>query len=315
MPEPIPKPPPSGADRVSVRVARLADRQWGVVTRRQLEERGLGRRAIQGWVGKGILRPIYPGVFSVGHLVLTTRARLAAALLYAGPGAALSQLTAAAWWGVVPSHPNAIHVSAVRRVRDRPGLVIHHPRDLHPVRHNGLPVTSVARTLRDIAAHLPFDELRRVIAEAEYRRLVDLEAVYRILGRGRPGAAKLRRALDAHLPELGRTISPLEDRFLLLCERFGIPLPEPNARLLGYRVDALWRRERVAVELDGGDAHATRAAMERDRSRDLKLRAAGFVVLRYTWRQVTSEPGAVAADLHAALTAPWATSKSRAASL
>jgi very-short-patch-repair endonuclease len=100
---------------------------------------------------------------------------------------------------------------------------------------------------------------------------------------------------------LARTLSVLEERFLSLCERSGIPPPEVNPKVAGLMVDALWRRARVVVELDGHAAHTGAPAMERDRGRDLRLRAAGYEVLRYTWHQVTREPQAVVADLRAAL--------------
>jgi very-short-patch-repair endonuclease len=138
-------------------------------------------------------------------------------------------------------------------------------------------------------------------AEADYRGLLDPAAIDRLTGRGRPGSAALGRALSLHLPRLAQTRSLLERRFLLLVERAGLPLPKVNAIIEGLMVDALWREAGVVVELDGHRAHARAAAAERDRSRELALRAAGFTVLRYTWQQVSGEPAAVIADLRAAL--------------
>jgi Protein of unknown function (DUF559) len=301
MPEPSALTHAEEGQNATVRVAGIAERQWGVVKRSQLHEAGVASNTIDRWLHTRRLHRLYPGIYAVGRRSLRIEGRLAAALFYAGEGAALSHTTAAWWWGLMEARPPIIDISAPRAARSLDDVRIHHPRYVERILHRGLPATPVPRTLRDVAAHLQFDDLRRVIAQAEYRRLVNLESVYRILGRGRPGAAKLRRALDAHLPELGRTLSPLEDQFLFLCDRYALPMPEPNAGLLGYRIDALWRQERVAVELDGGGAHATRAAMERDRTRDLELRGAGFVVLRYTWRQVTAEPAVVASDLRRAL--------------
>jgi hypothetical protein len=140
-----------------------------------------------------------------------------------------------------------------------------------------------------------------VLAEAEYRRLLDLDAVCALLGRGRPGSANLRAALRRHQPRLALARSVLEERFLALCESARLPLPECNARVEGLTVDMFWRGPRVIVELDGHDAHDSRARIERDRRRELRLRAAGFIVLRYTWEQVTREPKLVAADLRLAL--------------
>jgi hypothetical protein len=133
--------------------------------------------------------------------------------------------------------------------------------------------------------------------------LVQLDDVGAVLGRGRRGTAALRAALECHRPELARTLSALEERFLALCEDFGIPMPEVNVRICGYRVDALWRAHKLVVELDGRPAHSRPAAIERDRQRELTLREAGFAIRRYSWQQVTGQPKRVSADLLAALEA------------
>lgn len=176
------------------------------------------------------------------------------------------------------------------------------PRTLERTWHNNLPVTRVARTLLDLASSVSFWHLRRALAEAEFRRLTTVDEIRAVLGRGHPGSAKLRRALEHHQPQLARTRSELERRFIALCETHAVPIPAMNVMVGGYMVDALWQHARVIVELDGHTAHATPAAAEDDRRRDLTLRSAGYTVLRYTWRQVTREPELVAADLAAALT-------------
>jgi very-short-patch-repair endonuclease len=248
-----------------------------------------------------LIHPLYPAVFAVGHRALELEGRLTAALLYAGPGAALSHLTAAAWWGIRPTHPVVVHVSARHRRRTKPGLLIHHPRHLEVVRHRRLPVTPVPQTLLDIAGGVPFPKLRRALAEAEFRRLVDLDTLDPVLGRGKLGSAALRRALNEHRPELARTRSDLEEDFIAFCEDHGIQIPQVNARVCGFLVDAFWPEHNLIVELDGGDGHGTRSQVHRDRSRDLTLRAARHRVLRYSWAQVNHEPTAVAADLRRAL--------------
>jgi very-short-patch-repair endonuclease len=143
--------------------------------------------------------------------------------------------------------------------------------------------------------------LRRALAEVQFKQLARLEDVAAVIGRGRVGSRALRRAVTLHEPRLARTLSELEERFLALCERQAIPLPEVNVMICGFMVDAVWRDARVIVELDGRAAHSTAAAIERDHERDLVLRAAGYVVLRYTWQQVTRQAAAVAADLRTAL--------------
>jgi very-short-patch-repair endonuclease len=169
--------------------------------------------------------------------------------------------------------------------------------------HRGIPVTPVARTLVDFASVAPFERVRAAVAEADFQRALDLGAIERITGVGRPGSAKLKRALSLHRPEYARTRSPAEDSLLDLCRRHRIPFPEVNVWVEGNLVDALWRDRRLIVEVDGEQAHGTEAQMERDRERDLTLRAAGYSVLRFAARQVTRKHARVAADIRRALKA------------
>ena len=287
----------------AVRLAEVAGRQHGVVDVAQLHSCGVSEWAISRWLTAGRLHRIHPGVYALGHSSLPLFGRLFAALLYAAPDAALSHTTAAWLWGLVDAEPKRIHLTVPGRRLSMPDVRVHHSRRPQATTHRGLPVTTVARTLRDIAWMLPYAQLRRALAEADYRGLLVPREVERVLGRGRRGAAALRLALDAHLPDLAATLSVLEERFLALCETSQIPLPEVNATVQGLMVDALWRGERVIVELDGHAAHSRPFAVVRDRQRELALRAAGHLVLRYTWQQVVEEPEAVAGDLRRALAA------------
>ena len=237
----------------------------------------------------------------MGHPSLPLLGRLWAALLYAGPDAALSHTTAAWLWSLVDVEPKRIHATVLGRPLSLPSVCLHHSARPEVTRHRGLPVTPVPRTLLDLAATVSYPQLRRALAEADYRGLLDPAKVERALGRGRHGSTALRRALEEHLPELAVTLSVLEERFLALCEAAPIPLPVVNAKIGDLMVDALWPEQRLIVELDGHAAHGGRAAIERDRQRELTLRAAGYKVLRYTWRQVTTYPQQVIADLDAAL--------------
>ncbi len=160
-----------------------------------------------------------------------------------------------------------------------------------------MPVTSVAETLLDYASGASLPRVRQALAEAEYRGLLSTDAVVAVLGHGRPGSARLRVALRRHLPELARTRSPLEQAFLALCESSGVSMPEVNARVGQMTVDALWRSAGVVVELDGHRSHGTRARIERDRRRELWLRAAGYSVVRYTAEQLTEQRELIRADL------------------
>jgi very-short-patch-repair endonuclease len=168
--------------------------------------------------------------------------------------------------------------------------------------HRGLPVTPVARTLLDLASVAPFEQVRKALAQADFRRRIDLEAIDAISGPGRAGSAHLKRALRLHRPEYARTLSPREDLLLDLCRRHRLPFPEVNVPIGPYRADALWREARLIVEVDGGDAHGTIAQMRSDRERDLWLREAGFDVRRYSGVQITKRRRAVAADIRRALT-------------
>lgn len=282
-------------------MGRLAAKQRGGVARRQLLLIGIPRTTIDGWVRDGFLLPVLPGVYAVGHRAPSVEADLAAAVLYAWPGAMLSHATAAWWHGLLPEGPVRTDVSTPRRPVKRPGILLHTDRALPRIWHLGLPVTTIAQTLLDFAAVAPMRRLRFVLANADYAGKLDLEEVVAVLGRGRPGSAALWCALESHEPRLARTRSDLERSFLALCERFGIPLPETNVYVEGWLVDAVWREAKVVVELDGLRAHRTRAQLDRDHERDLAMRRAGFICMRYGGRQIEGMAESVAADVIRAL--------------
>jgi Protein of unknown function (DUF559)/Transcriptional regulator, AbiEi antitoxin len=273
----------------------------GVISRQQAIACGLSPAGLSRWLSRGRLHRVHRGVYAVGHGRICLEGRLLAALLYTGRGSTLSHTTAAWWWGLLDVAPRRIHVSSPRQVASLRAICVHQPRQIEAVRHRHFPVTTVARTLLDLSYMLSFRDLRRALAEADYRRLLDPAAMSEIVKRGQPGSAALRRALADHNPRLALTFSVLEDRFLELCESANLPQPEVNATVEGLVVDALWPEQRLVVELDGHVAHATASANERDRHRDLILRAAGYRVLRYTWQQVTNTPELVIADLQRAL--------------
>lgn len=167
----------------------------------------------------------------------------------------------------------------------------------------GIPCTSVARTLLDLAAVVTPRQLSNAITEAEVLRVFDLAAVHDVVTRGgrRRGVARLRDALDAYDSRSERTRGELERRFLELCARSGLPRPEVNVPLLldGTQIEAdfLWREARLIVEADGRRFHATALAFERDRHRDQLLMLAGWRVIRCTWRQVVDRPEELARAL------------------
>jgi REase_MTES_1575/Transcriptional regulator, AbiEi antitoxin len=284
-------------DSRAVRLAALASRQGGVVSVAQLRALGVSEPTTRRWRAGGHLHLIHPGVYAVGHPAIGLEGRLHAAVLYAGDDSALSFQTAGWCHRVIALEPETIHVSEPGERRSVPGVRVHHARRVAFEIVDDLRVTPIPRTLLDLAWVLDFPDLRRVIAEADHRGRLDATAVYAQLGRGRRGSTALRQAMAAHLPELARTFSVLEERFLALVDEAGLPLPEVNFRIDGMVVDCLWRDARLVVELDGHETHARVSAIETDRRRELRLRRAGFRVIRYTWQQVTQTPELVVAEL------------------
>jgi len=281
-----------------VRVARLADRQSGRVSWAQLAALGIDRRVVSRWVGQGYLHPDLPRVYAVGHRAPSVEADLTAAVLYAGPEAMLSHATALWWRGLLDRQPWPIEVSTPRRCRSLRGVKVHGRRRCERVWHKRLPTTSVEQALLDFAGVAPLHRVRYALASADYRKVLDLEALNATAGAGRAGSTKLSNALARHEPKLARTRSPLERLFLPLCETYAIPLPDDvNVHIAGIRVDAVWWQQRLVVELDGKDNHSSWAQIQRDRSNELTLRAAGFDVLRYGTVQLEEQPALVAGDV------------------
>jgi hypothetical protein len=283
-------------------LAALANRQYGLVSRQQLLDLGLGRGAIDSRLRTGSLHAIHRGVYAVGHTSLNQRGLWLAAVLAGGEGALLSHDSAAALWGLIDSPPGPVHVTSTHGRGKRAAIQLHAGAvDLSERRTRyGIPVTSVARTL--LMAERPSRRrLRRAYEEADRLNLLHRDELERTcqLGVGRRGIPILRQLVAEERD--GATRSPLEDVFGALCKRHRLPLPIVNTRLLGLEVDALWVQERLVVELDGYAYHRHRAAFERDRARDAALQAAGYRVVRFTHRRLEQEPAAVAAQLRALL--------------
>jgi len=288
-------------------VAELAERQHGVVAYRQLRALGIGPGAIKRRSSNGRLHLVHFGVYAVGHRRLNANGHRMAAVLACGPSAVLGYRDAAALWGLRPSSRTKIDVIALRSARSRPGLDVHRVRHLHPddcTVHEGIPVTTVARTLFDLAEVVRPREVERCFDEAERLRLLDLHAVDAVCarGHGRRGLKVLRPLLEDRRPSLLDTRSPLEAIFLPFCRHHGVPLPAVNVAVGAYTVDALWPRQRLVAELDSYEFHGkTRAAFEGDRRRDATLLLAGHRVIRLTWRRLHREPERVAGELRALL--------------
>lgn len=291
---------PTSLDRAPDRTVHLittATRQGGVVARWQLARLGFASGTIARWITAGRLIRVHPGVYAVGHRAVSVHGQLIAALLYAGRGSALSDNTATWLWQVGDVVWYPIHVVAPSARRSLEGVRIHRPRRISRVFHRGFPVTPLVDSLRAFAAVSDDRQVRKALAEADFRHQLDPLQVLEGLGRGRRGSTRLRRAVERHLPELALTASPAEDDLLFLCEREGIPIPEPNARIGPYRVDALWREARVVVELDGRDGHSSLERRTTDHERDMYLRSRDHIVLRYARRQLRRRSKSVAEEL------------------
>jgi putative AbiEi antitoxin of type IV toxin-antitoxin system/uncharacterized protein DUF559 len=280
-------------------LGELARRQWGVVSRDQLMELGFGTRGISDWVRAGRLHRLHRGVYAFGHDRLRIEGRWLAAVMACGPGAVLSHRDAAQIWELRQSQSGLIDVTVPSqngRIR-RHGIRVHRSGRLAPGEtavRLGIPVTTVARTLLDLADVLPRQALRRAVTEAEYTGRFDLTTLIAVV-ENNPGR-RTRKVFEAVEGKLHRTRSPLEDRFLELLDRQGVEEPHSALWLEGYEVDFAWPDVGLVVELDGLAAHATREAVRRDRKRDRVLWRAGFRTLRLTSADL-EDPAAVLADL------------------
>lgn len=293
----------------------MAGRQHGVVTYAQLRSLGVSAAAVQRRLEGGRLHRIHRGVYAVGHEVLTVDGRRMAAVLACGDDAVLSHRTAAKKWGLVSGDGARWHVTVPRQSGGRQGpssVVVHHPRRLDPrdvTVLDGVPITTIARTIVDLADVIDGNRLARAVHEAEVLRVLDVAAVHRALQRapGRQGRRELLAVLAAHTAQPS-TKSELEDRFRKLCRDHDLPVPTTNTYIdlsttTPAEIDALFADAKVIVELDGAAVHHTRRAFERDRARDAALAARGYVVMRFTWRRLADEPAAAMADLRQALRA------------
>jgi very-short-patch-repair endonuclease len=287
-------------------IARMAESQHGVVTRWQLTSLGLGEDAVDYRLAIGRLWVVLPGVYAVGHRRLPPLGRSMAAVLCSGERAVLSYHAAAALWGIREQRAGAIHVTVPRKSTSTKLVRRHHvalPDDEMTV-HEGIPVTTVPRTVLDLASTAKIDEVEVTIRQVEFLRLHDQLSLLDLLERypGRRGTARVRVAL-ARIEALpsGRVRSPLETKFLPFLRRHRLPRPRLNDWITvgekRFQVDCHWADIGEIVELDSWQAHGTRSGFRDDRARDRTLRAAGYGVTRISWSQLDDEPEAIASDL------------------
>jgi very-short-patch-repair endonuclease len=245
-------------------------------------------------VADGQLRRIHRGVYAVGPL--DRKGHWMAAVLAGGEGALLSHRDAAMLWNLRETSRRAIDLTVVgAHRRSRPRLTIHSAIELHPddrAEIDGIPITSVPRTLLDLAEVVSAQQLCRAYEAAERHGLLDMQAVNELVTRsnGRRGLAALLALLEYDPSPAVGSKSDLESRFLDLVREAGLPLPQLNVSVEGFMVDAYWPRAWLVVELQSWKHHAHRQAFERDNERLGRLQLAGYSVLPLTYRQLRDQP-------------------------
>ena len=289
----------------------MAERQHGLVTLPQLQLLGLGRSGVSRRTSSGRLHRVHRGVYAVGRPQLTQRGDWMAAVLAYGPRAVLSHRSGAGLAGLRPDNRAKVEITLPSpSARSRPTIDVHtsltlEATDITTV--DGIPCTTVARTLVDLGDVVSREAVERAVNRAEVLRPFDGRAVREALERAGPrrGAGILRAVLDDYTqPALTR--KGVEERFLALCQTASLPSPAVNEWIafddgVSYKADFLWGEEKLIAETDGRDVHTTCKAFEHDRLRDQRLTLAGYTVVRFTWRQVVHEPERVAEALRTLL--------------
>ena len=294
----------------------LTKRQRWVITRPQLLGIGYTSEAIDVRLGDGRLHRVFAGVYAVGRPHLERLGVFIAAVLACGPGAALSHHSGAELYEVRRRRPGRIHVSVpyprAPRVR---GIEVHRRRSFETTVHDGIPVTTIACTIVDIAPSLSDPELERAINEAANRDLIDPEALHaEVTGiRDRRGRRRVLALLDRDTFVV--TDTRLEQALLLIARRAGLPRPETQSHREGGRVDFYFRELGLIVEADSLRFHRTPAQQRADRLRDQQHAAGGLRTLRFTHWQIFHEPDHVEAILRAVAAQPVSFAEKRTVAL
>jgi hypothetical protein len=284
-------------------LAAIANEQHGPFGLDQLRELGLGARGVQKRVAAGRLHRIHHAVYSlVPRELLTWEGLYMAAVIACGPGAVISHRSAARLHELRSYGHTKIDVTVPRRSRRRhDGVLVHcsttlADKDVTVV--NNIRVTTVARTLFDLAEVVTQRQLERAFDQAEILQVLNARAINDQLARNptRRGAKAVRRVLTEHYIGGTPTENDFEEALLALTRSLGLPDPraqfyiDPGDGEPTIRADFAWPDRQVVVETDGESTHRTRQAFETDRRRDQRLTAAGWTVIRITWRQLTHRP-------------------------
>lgn len=294
FPQPLARKNVSPSVAATEAIRRLAEAQHGVVCVRQLKALGLSESLILERVGSGRLIQLHRGVFALGHRQVGVRGEWMAAVLACGPDAVLSHGSAAQLWGIRDSR-GPIEVTRFSGHRRPHGVWLHQTRSLEPeliATEASIPVTSLERTLLDLAPRLNDRQLERTVVAADKTGRLRWPELMRLAveARGRKGLRRFRRVVVRVDPSAVNTRSPLEVDFLALCREAGLPTPQVNVAVEGRTVDFHWPKQRLIVETDGYRYHDDRPAFERDHESTVALMNAGYTVLRATYRMLQRDP-------------------------
>jgi very-short-patch-repair endonuclease len=283
-------------------MADLAGRQHGVVARWQLAAWGIGRGWVEHQLEVGCFHRVFRGVYAVGHPAIGRNGRAMAAVLAYGPDACLSHWWAARHYGLLDYAPSLIDVVVIGNHKAQRGIKIHRVKQLHERErtiHQAIPITTVPRTLLDLAAIANERQLRRATNEAARQDWLDKRAATELIERhgGRAGIANFRASIDAVHPQTSRTRSDLEVAFLKLCRRYRLPEPIMNTTVESFEVDAYFPGTHLIVELDFWDYHRTRIEFADDRMRDAALSERRYHVRRVPDQWLDRDPAGVARTL------------------
>ncbi len=271
------------------KLGAVAGRQWGVASLGQLQRRGIADAVVRRWIASQRLYPLWRGVLStVPPSLLSIEGRHAAAILAGGRDACLCADSAGWWVSLIKQRPPEIHVAVRSDLTPVEGIRWHRLSltDGERVKHSGMPITALERIPLDLAKDMSLWDLKGVLAELEFHH--DIRPDRLTLRRGYPGAAKLRRAIGEHTPELAHTRSELERAFINFLDTRGFALPVFNAGVSRTTVDAIYEAEGVVIELDGARGHAGDRRILRDHRRDLHRRADGLLPIRYHYTQLVT---------------------------
>jgi very-short-patch-repair endonuclease len=285
---------------VDQKLARMATRAHGIVDREELLAAGVTAKEITGRLRKGVLIREFPGVYRVGHRAPSVESSYLAAVRACGKGAVLSGRAAAYLWGLIKGRAPGPEVTA-RTKRRIEGIQVRRARAaVEATVWRGIPVTTVARTLVDLAAALNAEDLARACHEAGVKYQTTPREVDAVLAKrpNAPGARKLREVLRG---DVRVTLSRLERTFLRRLEEAGLPLPQTNRVASGRRVDCRWPEHRLTVELDGYRYHNSRHSWEADRRREREARARGDEFRRYSYGDVEDWPAWMLTELRVLL--------------